>query len=89
MSPRRGPRGHFAPRLSLLSSSFSEINSSAKVRVALKRHTVLYRLTEIKLNMKDSIRRNKVVEADFKFDNRFFSGETVLCLLLSSAMWFQ
>ena len=39
------PRGHFAPRLFLLSSSFSKINSSAKIRMALKRHTVLYRLT--------------------------------------------
>ena len=42
------PRGHFAPRLFLLSSSFSEINSSAKIRMALKRHTVLYRLTFLK-----------------------------------------
>ena len=39
------PRGHSAPRLFLLSSSFSKINSSAKIRMALKRHTVLYRLT--------------------------------------------
>ena len=38
------PRGHFAPRLFLPSFSFSEINSSAKIRMALKRHTVLYRL---------------------------------------------
>ena len=38
------PRGHFAPRLFLLSFSFSEINSSAKICMALKRHTVLYRL---------------------------------------------
>ena len=41
------PRGHFASRLFQLSSSFSEINSSAKIRMALKRHTVLHRLTKI------------------------------------------
>ena len=40
------PRGHYAPRLFQLSSSFSEINSSAKIRMALKR-TVLYRLKYI------------------------------------------
>ena len=38
------PRGHFARRLFLLSSSFSEINSSAKIRMALKQDTVLNRL---------------------------------------------
>ena len=38
-------RGHFTPRLFLLSSSFSEIKSSAKIRIAHKRHTVLYRLS--------------------------------------------
>ena len=38
------PRGHFASRLFLLSPSFSKINWSAKIRMALKRHTVLYRL---------------------------------------------
>ena len=37
-------RGHFAPRLFLLSSSFPEINSNAKIRMALMRHIVLYRL---------------------------------------------
>ena len=36
------------PRLFLFSSSFSEINSSAKTRMALKRHTVLYRFKEKK-----------------------------------------
>ena len=36
--------GHFAPRLFLLRVSFFDRNLSEKIRMALKRHTVLYRL---------------------------------------------
>ena len=39
------PRGHFASRMFLLRFSFFEINSSARIRMALKRHTVLHRLS--------------------------------------------
>ena len=44
-------RGHFAPRLFLLSTSFFDRDPSAKIRMALHRlnftrHTVLYRLSE-------------------------------------------
>ena len=38
-------RRHFAPRLFLLRYSFFDRNSSARIRMALKRHTVLHRLT--------------------------------------------
>ena len=82
-------RGHFAPRLFLLSSSFFDKNSSAKICMALKRHTVLYRLRlnigdqQDKGDSRDSAKnlqlgpgRDRVRDSKFNSKNPRFGTET-------------